>query len=144
MTWDQVKTMKNKGFDIGAHTRTHVNLGTTSGAIAQEEIAGARADLEEALGAPVESFAYPFGGQDNMTEHNRRVVKAAGFRCCCSAYGGTINGRTDPFFLPRVPVTTWHLSPQHLGFDIALERSVASASPEQRAQFPNLNLPTPS
>jgi peptidoglycan/xylan/chitin deacetylase (PgdA/CDA1 family) len=124
MTWDQIRTLKSKGFDIGAHTRTHVNLGTTSGAIAQDEIAGARADLEVALSAPVETFAYPFGGQDNMTELNRQVVKAAGFRCCCSAFGGTITGKTDPFLLPRVPVTTWHLSPQHFGFDVALGRSV--------------------
>jgi peptidoglycan/xylan/chitin deacetylase (PgdA/CDA1 family) len=141
MTWDQVRTLKHKGFDIGAHTRTHVNLGTISGATAREEIAGARADLEEALGADVELFAYPFGGQDNITEFNRQMVKAAGFRCCCSAFGGTVTWRTDPFLLPRVPVTTWHLSPQHFGFDVALEPRIEPHSPERRSHVPSLNVP---
>jgi len=127
MTWDHVKTLKHKGFDIGSHTRTHVNLGTISERVAREEVAGARADLEAALGARVESFAYPFGGQDNITDANRAVVKAAGFRCCCSGFGGTITSKTDPFHVPRVPVSTWHPSPQHFGFDVALGRSVASA-----------------
>lgn len=144
MTWDQVKTLKNKGFDIGAHTRTHVNLGTTSGAAAQEEIAGAREDLEQALGTSVETFAYPFGGPDNMTEFNRKLVKAAGFRCCCSAYGGTITWGTDPFVFPRVPVTTWHLSPEHFGFDIAIDRAEASEHPVQTAELANLNAQTRS
>ena len=27
MTWDQVRSLRRRGFDIGAHTRTHVDLG---------------------------------------------------------------------------------------------------------------------
>jgi peptidoglycan/xylan/chitin deacetylase (PgdA/CDA1 family) len=123
MTWNQVRTLNQKGFDIGAHTRTHVDLGMASAAAATEEIAGARADLQKQLGVSVEAFAYPFGGQDHMTEANRDVVRAAGFRCCCSGFGGTVSSRTDPFHLPRVPISPWHASPHHFGLDIALGRS---------------------
>jgi len=144
MTWDQVRTLKKKGFDIGAHTRTHANLGTTSGAAAQDEIAGARDDLEQALGTPVETFAYPFGGPDNMTDFNRQLVRAAGFRCCCSAYGGTITWKTDPFLFPRVPVTTWHLSPEHFGLDVAFTRPEESARPAKTAGLADLNAQTRS
>lgn len=126
MTWEQVRRLRDKGFDIGAHTRTHADLGTLTACAARDEIAGARADLEQALGAAVESFAYPFGGPDNITEDNRAAVKDAGFRCCCSGFGGTVRLNTDPFRVPRVPVSTWHPSPHHFGFDVLLG-SVASA-----------------
>jgi peptidoglycan/xylan/chitin deacetylase (PgdA/CDA1 family) len=123
MTWSQVQTLHRKGFDIGAHTRTHVDLGLISPCTAREEIAGARADLEAQIGATVESFAYPFGGRDHMSEANREIVRAAGFRCCCSGFGGTITSGTDPFHLPRIPISTWHVSPHHFGLDVALGRS---------------------
>jgi peptidoglycan/xylan/chitin deacetylase (PgdA/CDA1 family) len=123
MTWSQIRDLHAKGFDIGAHTRTHVDLGMLSPAAACEEIAGARADLEDQLGARVQSFAYPFGGPDHITDANRGLVRAAGFRCCCSAFGGTISSSTDPFHLPRVPISPWHASPHHFGLDVALGRS---------------------
>jgi peptidoglycan/xylan/chitin deacetylase (PgdA/CDA1 family) len=123
MTWCQVRTLQRKGFDIGAHTRTHADLGILPANAARDEIAGARADLEEQLGATVESFAYPFGGHEHITDANREVVRAAGFRCCCSGFGGTITSRTDPFNVPRIPISTWHASPHHFGLDVALGRS---------------------
>ena len=127
MTWDEVRSLYRKGFDIGAHTRTHVDLGRVSTSLAQEEIVGARFDLERQLAAPVESFAYPFGGRENITDATRELVKIAGFRCCCSGFGGEISSGTDPLCLPRVPISTWYASPQQFGFDVALGRSVEPA-----------------
>jgi peptidoglycan/xylan/chitin deacetylase (PgdA/CDA1 family) len=124
MTWDQLRDLHRRGFAIGAHTRTHVDLGTVSGRHAQQEIAGARQDLEQALGSTVRAFAYPFGGREHLTEANRARVKAAGFRCCCSGFGGTVTRGTDPFQLPRVPISTWYPYPYQFGFDVALGRSV--------------------
>jgi peptidoglycan/xylan/chitin deacetylase (PgdA/CDA1 family) len=123
MTWNQIRDLHARGFDIGAHTRTHVDLGMLSPTAAGEEIVGARADLEDHLGATVQAFAYPFGGPDHMTDGNREVVRKAGFRCCCSGFGGTISSSTDPFHMPRVPISPWHASPHHFGLDVALGRS---------------------
>jgi peptidoglycan/xylan/chitin deacetylase (PgdA/CDA1 family) len=121
MTWDDVRSLARRGFEIGAHTRTHADLG------AEEEIRGARGELESRLGTPVESFAYPYGGPQHVTEAARALVKAAGFRCCCSAFGG-INGLgTDPFRLRRVPISPRYPSPDQFGFDLALGRSVVGA-----------------
>lgn len=124
MSWKEVRALSDRGFTIGAHTRTHADLGTVSGEIAQQEISGARQDIEWALGAPVDLFAYPYGGRDHLSDANRALVKAAGFRCCCSNFGGTITRRTDPFHVPRVPISTWHQYPYTFGFDVALGRSV--------------------
>ena len=63
MTWDQARELRRRGFDIGAHTRTHANLGEVRGDVAREEIAGARRELERQLGEPVDLFAYPYGAK---------------------------------------------------------------------------------
>ena len=123
MSWEQVRTLRGKGFDIGAHTRTHADLGKVSGAEAQDEIIGARRELEKQVDAPADLFAYPYGGTHQLSEANRALVQAAGFRCCCSSVGGVNSVGDSPFHLQRVPVTYWHRSPQQFGFEVALGRT---------------------
>ena len=118
MTWDQVRALHAQGFEIGAHTVTHADLAAVSGDEAEREIAGARERLERELGAPVTLFSYPYGAPHRISDENRRRVARAGFRCCLSAYGGTVAPGDDPFRLKRAPVTPWHLSPAHLGFEL--------------------------
>lgn len=127
MTWDEVRSLHRKSFEVGAHTQTHVDLGTVPPAEALEEILGARLALQQQIAAPVESFAYPYGGRKHLTDANREVVKAAGFRCCCSGFGGINVTGTNPFCLRRVPISPWHASPQLFGFEVAFGRSVLSA-----------------
>lgn len=124
MTWDQVRALHQRGFEIGAHTMSHVDLGAVPPAVARREVLGARMELQRRLGASVESFAYPYGGRGDVTEANRDVVKRAGFRCCCSSFGGINPAGTNPFYLNRVPVTPWHASPHLFGFEVATGRSV--------------------
>jgi peptidoglycan/xylan/chitin deacetylase (PgdA/CDA1 family) len=126
MTWDDVRSLRRRGFDIGAHTRTHVDLGLVNGASAREEIEGGRRELEAALGEPVDLFTYPFGGARHMTDSNRALVKAAGFRCCCSCYGGVAPRDTDPFHLRRMVVSPWYRSPQQFGLDVVREANPLS------------------
>ena len=127
MNWDHVRELHRRGFEIGAHTRSHVDLGKVSPSEARDEVLGARVELEQQLGARVDSFAYPYGGHKHVTETNRDVVRNAGFRCCCSAFGGTNPSGTDPFRLRRVPVSPSHRSPHQFGFEVATGRSVLAA-----------------
>jgi peptidoglycan/xylan/chitin deacetylase (PgdA/CDA1 family) len=123
MTWDQVRALSRRGFDIGAHTRTHADLGRVAGNEAREEILGARLELQARIGADVASFAYPYGGPAQMTDRNRALVKSAGFSSCCSGFGGVNRPDTDPFDLRRVPITPWYSSPEQFAFEIATGRS---------------------
>lgn len=127
MSWPEVRALRRRGFDIGAHTRSHVDLGTVDGAAASVEISGARRDLEAGLGVSVDLFAYPYGRQNNVTEANRALVRAAGFRCCCSCFGGVVSTGADPFHLARIPISAHQLSPHQFGFELALGRSVLHA-----------------
>lgn len=126
MTWDQVRALHRSGFEVGAHTQSHVDLGAVSPEEAHREVIGARLELEQQLGTRVESFSYPYGGRQHVTEPNREVVRHAGFRCCCSSFGGINPAGTDPFFLNRVPVSRWHASPHQFGFEVVTGRSVLS------------------
>jgi peptidoglycan/xylan/chitin deacetylase (PgdA/CDA1 family) len=127
MTWDQVRDLHRRGFELGAHTRTHADLGTIGGSQAHDEIFGARLELESQLGAPADLFAYPYGGANQLSDANRDLVKAAGFRCCCSAVGGINTSGASPFDLYRVPISMWQQSPQQFGFEVALGRTLLTA-----------------
>jgi peptidoglycan/xylan/chitin deacetylase (PgdA/CDA1 family) len=120
MTWDEVRTLRKEGFEIGAHTRNHANLGEVNGAEAELEIRGSKEDLTRELGEDFSLFAYPYGQQNNLVEPNRDLVRAAGFRCCASCFGGlTVNG-TDPFRLPRIPIAPWLRTPEQFAFEAVI------------------------
>jgi peptidoglycan/xylan/chitin deacetylase (PgdA/CDA1 family) len=127
MNWDHVRSLSRRGFEIGAHTRTHVDLGRVSVDEARREVFGARDILEERLGHAVNAFAYPYGGRRHITDANREIVRAAGFTSCSSCYGGMNSAGADPFNLRREPISPWHASPQQFGFDVSLGRSVIAA-----------------
>jgi peptidoglycan/xylan/chitin deacetylase (PgdA/CDA1 family) len=142
MTWDHVRALHRRGFEIGAHTRTHVDLGVVSTDEAHEEIAGSRRELERQLGGAVGLFAYPYGRRHNLTDANLELVRAAGFRCCCSCFGGVNTRGSDPFRLARVAVTPWYDSPHHLGLEVALGRSeIAGNAPVPSFQLPVVSSP---
>jgi peptidoglycan/xylan/chitin deacetylase (PgdA/CDA1 family) len=118
MGWDDVRRLHAQGFEIGAHTLTHADLGRVHGAAAERELSESRRLLERETGAPVTLFSFPYGTPSRMTDANRARVMDAGYRCCLSGYGGTVARGDDPFRLRRAPVGLWHLSPHHLGFEL--------------------------
>lgn len=121
MDWDDLRRLRDMGFEIGAHTRTHPDLGKLVGPEARSEISGSRERLKEELHEDVPGFSYPFGGREHFAAPNRTLVQAVGFKWCCSAYGGAVLQDTDPFDLPRVPVSLWYSTPYHLGFELLRE-----------------------
>ena len=120
MTWEDIRSLHHRGFEIGAHTERHVDLGVVHGEEACREIRGSKTRLERELRSSIRYFSYPFGGRSQMTEANRQVARDAGFDCCLSAYGGTVRVDSDPFNLKRIPVTPWHLTPAQYALELLL------------------------
>ena len=98
LSWGEIRAMHRAGITFGAHTLTHPDLTRLPLHRAQEEIWESKARIEDALGAPVTTFAYPFGAADREI---RRAV-AERFECACSDRLGLVSSRSDPFALERV------------------------------------------
>ena len=122
MTWDEVRELRDQGFELGAHTKNHVDLGVVGGQEAEDEIVGSRDRLEEETGASITTFSYPYGREHQITEENRERVKAAGFSSCLAAFGGIVSPRSNPFRICRIPISQWHVSPAHFGLELLQER----------------------
>jgi len=101
MSWDEVRELSRMGFEIGGHTANHVNLGTVELDEADKEISMSKGKIEDEIGRQITSFAYPFGGRDYIRKDIIPIIKKAGFKCCCSGYGGKVTKYSDPFALSR-------------------------------------------
>jgi peptidoglycan/xylan/chitin deacetylase (PgdA/CDA1 family) len=118
MNWDEVRSLRAKGHDLGSHTQTHPDLGLISKDDARREIGGGSSRLDSELGEHSGLFAYPFGGRKNMSEENRSVLKELELRCCLSAFGGTVRPNDDPLQLKRITVSNWFVSPYQFGLEL--------------------------
>lgn len=78
--WDELRALRDEGWEIASHTRTHARLIKLGDAELREELEGSRARLEAELGEPCLTLAYPYG------EANERVIEAAreaGYEAAC-------------------------------------------------------------
>lgn len=101
----QIVELARAGIEIGAHTRTHADLGRISDRLTlANEILGSRDDLESLIGAPVPYFAFPVGQFANLSAEAFEMARQAGFAGVCSAYGGYNFPGDDPFHLQRIAV----------------------------------------
>ena len=87
MTWEQVATMRRRGFVFGSHTRTHFDCGSTDGEKLRDEICGAGRELERRLGEGVPYFSFPWGQPGNMSAEAVTIAKDS-YRYVFSACGG--------------------------------------------------------
>jgi hypothetical protein len=105
LTWDDVRTIRRLGFEIGSHTITHANLGTATAEQARQEIVDSKNILEKQVGSCVRWFAYPFGGVNNFRREWLPLLEEAGYEGCLSAHGGFIYRDTNTTILPRQAAT---------------------------------------
>ena len=102
MTAAQAREMAAGGVEFGGHTRTHVNFDLVSPKVAREEIAGCKADLEDWLGRPAVSFAYPYGA---IHPHVKQMVAEAGFRFGVATKSGPALVEADRLQVRRIAIS---------------------------------------
>ena len=122
MTWDQVRSLRDQGFEIGAHTDSHIDLGLADAAVIRAELAVCREKLQREIGLTPKLFAYPFGGRNNISPDSLSLVREAGFECCLGACGGVNPPVADPFHLNRINCNDWFSTPHQLGFELVARR----------------------
>lgn len=101
MTWPQLREAAALGIELGAHSHTHVDLDILPPGAARDEVLRSRALLEDGVGRPVESFAYPYG---KHCEWLREEVRAAGFASACAVGHALAVAGADAFAVARVVV----------------------------------------
>jgi peptidoglycan/xylan/chitin deacetylase (PgdA/CDA1 family) len=107
----QVRSLRDAGVEIGAHTATHPILTRLSPEAAREDIARSRQVLEGILGDRVRLFAYPNGrpGED-YDERHVAMVRELGFSAALSTAWGAAHAGCDRYQVPRV--APWDDSPR--------------------------------
>ena len=104
----QIRSMADAGVEIGAHTRTHADMGQSTGApFIEAELLGSKQDIEAWIGRPVRYFAFPFGLPKNLTTEACAAAREAGIEGICSAYGAynlpdAVSTAHGPFHLRRL------------------------------------------
>ena len=102
-TPQQLRELADAGVEIGCHSRSHADLGTVDDpAVLQEEIVGAKWDLEDAIDRPVRYFAFPFGLPENLSNAAFEAAFKSGFWGVCSGYGSYNIPGDNPFHIRRV------------------------------------------
>ena len=101
MDMDMVKEMEEYGIEFGGHTKTHPKLANLLIEEAKKEILESKATLEEKLGHPLVSFAYPYG---NMNKEVRDVVANSGYQFAVATDSGDICFSTDLFQIRRIGI----------------------------------------
>ncbi len=104
VNWEQVKTMDEGGWvSFGAHTMHHPILAyLTDPAEMRQEVLECRQALEQKLGHPVRTFAYPVGQAQHIGLDVVYAVRDAGYEWALTTTYGINTPQTDPLLLKRI------------------------------------------
>jgi peptidoglycan/xylan/chitin deacetylase (PgdA/CDA1 family) len=71
MSWEELRGLRDEGWEVGSHSRTHADLALLDATALEEELRGSREECEAEIQRPCASLAYPF------SSYNGRVKQAA-------------------------------------------------------------------
>jgi peptidoglycan/xylan/chitin deacetylase (PgdA/CDA1 family) len=86
VTWEQLRAMKSAGMSIQSHTRTHPFLSELDGRALREELAGSKAELDDALGQSTDALGLP--GGDRPARRLWHVVRDSGYAVVATSRWG--------------------------------------------------------
>jgi peptidoglycan/xylan/chitin deacetylase (PgdA/CDA1 family) len=101
MTWEEVQALARRGWTIGSHGVTHVDLTASPPPEVERQVVGSKQEIELRLQTPCDYFCYTWGRHD---PHVRAAVGTAGYRAAFAGIHAPIAATDDVFALPRVDV----------------------------------------
>lgn len=108
LSWQQISEMKGSGLvTFGNHTWSHKNLGAASEEDIRYEVSTAKTQLEEHGLGPVETFAYPYGGE---TKKVQKVLEELGIKIAFTTVPGPYQCAKLPLDMRRSRVGNSPLS----------------------------------
>jgi peptidoglycan/xylan/chitin deacetylase (PgdA/CDA1 family) len=99
---EQIRSMHEAGWEVGSHSLNHRDLPALEPGLQRDEVVVSRERLEQELGVPVLTFAYPFG---SFTAGVVDYVHFAGYRAAMAATGYTADqGLSNLYALQRIEI----------------------------------------
>jgi peptidoglycan/xylan/chitin deacetylase (PgdA/CDA1 family) len=118
--WDQVRELKRRGVEIGAHAHRHWPMNELQPpSVLREQAVVSKARIETEIGR-CGYFSYPFGNKGDISREAWRAVRDAGYDYAFTTLSGTLDDRSNPFLLPRFALEP---HPSHLTALISLLRA---------------------
>lgn len=153
LTVDEIKEMAAAGWEVGSHSLDHPNLTILDQPRLRAEIVDSRKKLQELLGVPILTFAYPFG---DVGSAEVDYVKFAGYIAAMGATGYTADqGKGNLYVLQRSEIKSsddaksfirflpWAGDPSFIPTDTPTPTPTASRTPiPTYTQYPT-KTPTP-
>jgi peptidoglycan/xylan/chitin deacetylase (PgdA/CDA1 family) len=99
LTSDEIRELDAAGFEIGAHTVNHPDMSQLDLETCRREVSDSRSELEDLLGHPVRTFAYPFCKYGDTAI---QAVREAGFDAAVTCHGA---GGWSQYELKRSMIT---------------------------------------
>jgi peptidoglycan/xylan/chitin deacetylase (PgdA/CDA1 family) len=101
LSWAQLAELSAAGVEVAAHTHSHPQLDRISTARLHAELGDSKKLLEDRLGRPVRSLAYPYGYSSKRV---RTVARECGYLQAAAVTNATAAATCDPFRVPRLTI----------------------------------------
>ncbi|GAA3551706.1 hypothetical protein GCM10022419_035010 [Nonomuraea rosea] len=101
LSWGQAREAAQTGIEIGGHSHSHPQLDQLRLEELRQELRKNKGLLEEKIGAPVATMAYPYGYSSARV---RREVRKAGYFAACAVSNTIAADRHDMLAIPRLTV----------------------------------------
>ncbi|QBD78384.1 polysaccharide deacetylase family protein [Ktedonosporobacter rubrisoli] len=105
LSWNEIREMEQSGWvSFGAHTMHHPVLSCLNDVNeVRREVTLCRQVLEEQLGHPIRTFAYPIGKLRHIGDEGVQAVRDAGYTWALTTIEKINAPQTDPYLLRRLP-----------------------------------------
>jgi len=110
LTWNEVRELHSEGVTFGSHSVTHADLRSLGPEQIDYELGYSKETIEQRIGAPVESFSYPFALPEedrDFTRYLADTLENLGYTNGVSSAIGRAKPNGTRFFLPRLAVNSW-------------------------------------
>src|SRR5262249_50228149 len=101
LTWEDIKIMYVNGIAFGSHTVTHPIMSKICHDQIMWEIYESKRVIEQQLGSPVRTFAYPNGKTEDFDHTTKVLLQEAGYVCAVTTIFGANECGHDLFALHR-------------------------------------------
>lgn len=109
LSWSEIKELHRAGIEIGSHTVHHPKLVDLPWPQIQAEIGDSKSQIEDHLGAAIETFAYPYAFPQyrrDFVVKFKQLLLEAGYRTCVTTQVGRYHLGGDLLQIKRLPVNS--------------------------------------